>query len=177
MISVPKTFRGLEPEQLAQRLGDFAVTLENQLNGAVQIHVLDKKQKQPRKMRRKDIVLRIKRTTTGEDALLIYWYNGKRLIPLTFATLTGQIDAGTQIANFNFLELDDTPDSYAGQVGKLLRVNALETAVEFVEPSEAEGGGGGSTDTDTCCEALVADGISPPIMVTDEDETDFLYSD
>lgn len=36
------------------------------------------------------------------------------------------------------------------------------------------GGGGGSG----CCEILVADGIcAPPIMLTTEDECDFLYED
>lgn len=46
----------------------------------------------------------------------------------------------------DFLSLNDTPDSYEGQAGKLVAVNSEETALEFVTPS---GGGGEGPDVGT----------------------------
>jgi hypothetical protein len=40
---------------------------------------------------------------------------------------------------FTFLKLEDTPDSYSGQTGKSVRVNAGETALEFYTPTTGTG--------------------------------------
>jgi hypothetical protein len=46
-----------------------------------------------------------------------------------------------------FLELEDVPESYEDQAGKVVRVNRAETAMEFVDPPTrllSIGGGGGT---------------------------------
>jgi hypothetical protein len=46
-----------------------------------------------------------------------------------------------------FTELEDTPESYEDQAGKVVRVNRAETAMEFVDPPTrllSIGGGGGT---------------------------------
>lgn len=42
---------------------------------------------------------------------------------------------------------------------------------------ETPSGGGGGGDCTCVGELLVADGVSPPDLVTDDAETDFLYED
>lgn len=49
----------------------------------------------------------------------------------------------------NFLQLNDTPSSFSGKAGYLLRVNTNSSAVEFVDPSNFSTGGGDTGDGDT----------------------------
>jgi hypothetical protein len=42
-------------------------------------------------------------------------------------------------ALFTFLALEDTPDSYSGQAGKLAAVNMAEDALEFIDPTSGTG--------------------------------------
>lgn len=166
MISLPKNF---DITKLPQYIRDLVNTLENQINGGIQLYVVDrvKHTQYPRNPRRRDLLVRIKQLD-GADKIKIYWFDGKIWQPLVLSAIDGAV-TGDQITDFAFLDLDDTPDTYLGQAGKLVAVNPAEDALEFVDVSTATGEG--------CCEILVADAVSPPVMLTDEDETDFLYSD
>lgn len=48
--------------------------------------------------------------------------------------------SGSGPVDLSFLDLTDTPASYAAQALKLVRVNAGETGLEFVSPAAATGG-------------------------------------
>ena len=67
-----------------------------------------------------------------------------------------------------FVGLGDTPSSFSGQAGQVAKVNESEDALEF----------GDALDVDRVRDAgrweVVVDG-SPPVAVTDEDETDWVY--
>ncbi len=80
-----------------------------------------------------------------------------------------------QIANLSgggsttFTGLTDAPDSYSGQAGKALRVNAGETALEFCTPSSAGGPKPynilGETGYSTLSEALATIGATETTLV------------
>lgn len=168
MISLPKNF---SEDKLRQFLLDLIQTLENQINSGPQLYVLDRRRhnQYPRNPHRRDILVRIKQRD-GEDKISLYWFDGKHWQPLELSAIDGELDP-SQIANFDFLHLTDTPDSYNGKAGQVPVVSALEDGLEFQTVA-------GVGEEDDCCEILVADGISaPPIMLTNEAEDDFLYSD
>jgi len=168
VISLPKNF---SVEKVAEYLRDLVCTLENQVNGGIQIYVVDrvKHTQYPRNPKRRDLLVRI-RQRQGVDTINLYWFDGKVWQPLKLNNIDGQV-SGDQITDFSFLDLDDTPDSYLGQAGKVVAVNALETALEFVDATVAAGG------SDECCEILVQDNVTGPVPLTLEDESDYLYSD
>lgn len=49
----------------------------------------------------------------------------------------------------SFLELSDTPSDYTGQAGKLVAVNPLEDALEFIDAPSGGGGNGGGVEWET----------------------------
>lgn len=65
---------------------------------------------------------------------------------MTFATGGGLGDLGGGGGVSTFLGLSDTPGSFAGQAAKILAVNGLEDAIEFIA---AAGGGGFSLISDS----------------------------
>ena len=106
--------------------------------------------------------------------------------------LTKGVDPGTGIVTFGLPDITPTPGgtllltTFDGKGRRSQEAAATAADLPFVPAGglsstdvqaaivEAASMGGGSGD---CCEILVADGISPPVMLTDEAETDFLYSD
>lgn len=52
----------------------------------------------------------------------------------------GFVFATPTVSTTNFLDLTDTPDSYMGQAGKMVVVNAAGTGLEFID---VPAGGGG----------------------------------
>lgn len=169
MISLPKN---IDESKLKDFLLDLITTLENQSNAGPQLFVLDRRKNNrwPRNPRRRDILFRIKKRD-GVDKIHLYWFDGKRWQPLELNAIDGEIDP-SQISDFTFLALTDTPDSYSGRAGQVPIVNDLETGLEFASVEGVTPGTGSC-----CCEILVSDEDSPPVMLTDDDETDFLYSD
>lgn len=185
-VSLPKNF---DPARMMQWVRDFVMTLENQINGDSQIYVTERGARDARNLRRRDLVFRIVKQD-GVDGLKIYWHDGRRLQPLKLGDIEGLLDGPTQIENFTFLGLTDTPDSYSGQATYFIRVNALGTGLEFVNIGvpESEGGTLGSNR----CEILVADQPDAylqdanitsdqdpplPVMLTNEAGDDYIYSD
>jgi hypothetical protein len=61
--------------------------------------------------------------------------NGNYTFSLNISELAGMLPPSSD----TFLELTDTPDSYAGQAGKIVAVNPGESALEFI-PASASGG-------------------------------------
>lgn len=70
---------------------------------------------------------------------------------------------GIALADFGFLDLNDTPVTYAGQGGKVVSVRADETALEFTV--SGSGGSGGDTNITFQSRFWTADG---PLAVAEE---------
>lgn len=72
-------------------------------------------------------------------------------ILLLFLSTTGAVPSvgRTTDVNLSFVDLNDTPNSYVGQAGQSVKVNAGETGLEFYTPSS--GGSGTSCDANADC--------------------------
>lgn len=115
-------------------------------------------------------------TYIGLDDTSDTTYTGKDKYIPSVNEATGKLDLTETIAA-TFLNLDDTPNTYTGQAGKILKVNSGETALEFVSASGNEtatsigaliGGAGDATpnDTDYVATALTSGGILKKITWT-----------
>ena len=66
----------------------------------------------------------------------------------------------------SFLDLNDTPNSYAGQAAKIVSVKADQTGLEFITNT-----GGGTFDEDTIVvESMIINGEEVFFTIVDEDE-------
>lgn len=159
MISVPKNFSSTDLSDLARRIQDFAVTLENQTNGREQIYIVEDKKKLPKGLRRRDLVLKIKKTKgeNPKDTLFVYWFDGKKLVPLDFSSLGGTIDVGQL-----------PPEVVDGGGG-----GSEEGGRECCEILVADQSDAYLTD------ANITDDSQPPlpVMLTNEANDDYVYSD
>lgn len=133
-VSLPKNFQQARDwKALRPMLLEMATKLETFFNNSTQIYVQENTGKLDSGIRRLDLVFRILELE-GADSLGIYWWDGEELQPLKFNAIGGLIDP-SQIDNFDFLHLTDTPNSYAGAGNYFVRVTSAADGLEFYADS------------------------------------------